>query len=156
MDDAQPIAPSPTPHCQTTRLWAVSVTLAAMVFLGGCGAGGPKVAGGPFAGPTSELVTRDGWYTLRVESPTPGWTITYDRSQAGADERRLFFTLRRPNPEFLYAAVIVEQLVRTDVPAGQTVAVYARILDFTQDADGVAYRRVPERQSEEPAPGGDG
>ena len=134
---------------RATPLWAAGLALAAMVILGGCGSGGPKVAGDAFTGPASELVTRDGWYTLRVESPTPGWTITYDRSQAGADERRLFFTLRRPNPEFLYAAVIVEQLVRTDVTAGQTVAVYARVLDYTQDAGGMAYRRVPEPEPDD-------
>ncbi|MEM7623794.1 MAG: hypothetical protein AAF235_11410, partial [Planctomycetota bacterium] len=78
---------------------------------------------------------------VRVQSPTPGWDIGLDGTARRADERRVFLTLLRPDPQYLYPAVIVEQLVRTSVGSDESIAVYARILEFGEDGD-VAYRRV--------------
>ncbi len=114
------------------------VTLA----LPGCGSSGPAIATGAYEGPPIEVVTRDGVYHLKVESPSPGWDVTFDRSVQKADERRLFVSLRRPNPAFVYAPVIVEQLVRTDVLAPEDVSAYARVLEYEQAKEGVPYRPV--------------
>ncbi len=112
--------------------------------LPGCGSTGPEITAGPYEGPPIEVISRDGVYHLEVQSPSPGWDVTFDRSVQKADERRLFLSLRRPNPAFVYAQVIVEQLVRTDVSVPEDVSAYARVLDYEQDEEGVPYQPVPQ------------
>lgn len=139
------------PRPRTNRTWrrrsppltiaTIGLAFAALA-LPGCGSSGPEIATGMYAGPPIEVVARDGVYHLKVESPSPGWDVTFDRSVQRADERRLFVSLRRPNPAFVYAQVIVEQLVRTDVAAPEDVSAYARVLAYEQDQEGVPYKPV--------------
>ena len=99
------------------------------------------VDAGAFVGPAMHVLAEGGVHTVRVQSPTPGWDVSLDGTERTADERRLFLTLRKPDPQYLYAAVIVEQLVRTEVGTDETVAIYARVLEFAGDDD-PGYRRV--------------
>lgn len=94
-----------------------------------------------YDGPVIDAIADDGVYTVRVQSPTPGWEVEIEGTERLADERRVFVSLTRPNPQFVYPAVIVEQLVRTRVPTTEPIGLYARVLEFRGE-DEPAFERV--------------
>lgn len=85
-----------------------------------------------FAGPPVAQSTTDGRHLLIVSAPTPGWTIKVDRTEPLLDVSRIFLTMVRPDPGALYAQVVVDQRVLTDVPASRPIEVFARVADFGQ------------------------
>jgi len=140
---------------RSTRLGLIGVALGLgaslplATVLGGCAASKIETREWPvsdaiYSGPRIDLVVSDDVKTIRVESPSPGWDVTLDGTERRADSRRLFVTLRRPNPQFVYPTVVVDQLVRTDSPPSEPATLFARVLEYGANTD-AAYRRVAER-----------
>ena len=76
---------------------------------------------------------------LVMQAPHSGWSIGFDRDERIADGVRIFVTVRRPNPAFMYPQAIVEMNLLTQVDSDALSDVYARILDSDEQADGHGY-----------------
>lgn len=117
--------------------------VAAGVLLGGCWSSPTVLDDAAFAGPPVAQSVAEGRHLLIVESPTPGWNITIDRTEPRLNEDHVFMTMQRPDPGALYAQVIVEQRLLTDVPETRPIRVYARVIDFAQRKNFPPYRPLP-------------
>lgn len=124
------------------------------VVAGGCAGGGVTIAapGTDYVGPSVRLDSSPSLHQVVVAAPSPGWAVTMDSQDEQADARRVFITLRRPNPEMLYTQQIVEQRISTGVASDEAIRVLIRVLDFDQkrspyvevDAAGIAPVEAPE------------
>ncbi len=123
-------------------LVALPVVLAALL-LGGCWFSPAVLDTAAFVGPPVTQTTTGGRHLLVVQAPTPGWKITIDRTEPRLNEDLVFLTLQRPDPGALYAQVLVEQQILTDVVETRPIRVYARIIDFAQRKNLPPYRPLP-------------
>lgn len=117
--------------------------IAAGVLLGGCWSSPTVLDDAAFVGPPVARSVAEGRHLLIVQSPTPGWGATIDRTEPRLDEDLVFLTLQRPDPGALYAQAVVEQRVLTDVISTRPVRVYARVIDFAQRKSLPPYRPLP-------------
>ncbi len=117
--------------------------VAAAVLLGGCWSSPTVLEDAAFSGPPVAQSVAEGRHLLVVESPTPGWKVTIDRTDPRLDEDLVFMTIQRPDPGALYAQVVVEQRMLTDVPETRPIRVYARVIDFAQRKNLPPYRPLP-------------
>lgn len=98
---------------------------------------------------------RNGLLSLVFQCPTPGWQARFDQALADVGTTRVFVTMTRPSPLFVYAQVVTRQEVGTPVPAGSPVEVFVRLADSDQkESDLPPYRASPpQAASSLPAPG---
>lgn len=108
--------------------------------LAGCWSRATVLEDAAFAGPPTSQSVAEGRHLLIVESPSPGWNITIDRTEPRLNEDHVFMTMQRPDPGALYAQVIVEQRLLTNVPETRPIRVYARVVDFAQRKNLPPYR----------------
>ena len=80
--------------------------------------------------------------TIVFQAPNPGWSLKIDKQEHVQDGRRVFITLRRPNPVDLYPQQIVEKRIITQVRTGIDVHLVARVLDHDESTKGRAYAPV--------------
>lgn len=100
--------------------------------LAGCWSSPTVIDDVRFSGPPVAMEAAEGRHLLVATAPTPGWTITIDRTEPLLDVSHIFLTMVRPDPGALYPQVVVEQRVLTDVPQSRPIDVYARVVDFGQ------------------------
>lgn len=100
---------------------------AALATLTGCG-GRVTTSTEPFQGPAMRMTEVGGLKVVEVQSPSPGWRVAFNRSRPALNTREVMVTLHRPDPQFVYPQVIVDQNIVTDVPAGTPTTLFARIL----------------------------
>ena len=108
--------------------------------------GGGCQSTAPYAGPPIAAIVLDDVYAVRVNAPTPGWEVSLDRTERTADARRLYLTLTEPNPEFLYATVIVEQVIATEVGSSENVELFGRVRAYG-DTDDLPYGAVEDSEN---------
>lgn len=130
-------------RCRILRQPATACLLAALSMLAACG-GGPEVLNEPYRGPAPLTVEPvNGLHSVVAETPSPGWSLEFDGSERRADGMLARVTLRRPDPQFLYAAQVVRQQVLTDVPAETPIRVVARVVDHNAGQQAGDYRPLP-------------
>lgn len=110
----------------------------------------PEVRG-RYHGPPLTLEVGPSTHEVIFTAPSPGWTISLDRSLDRFERRELFVTIRRPNPAYAYAQVVVEQRLATNAPSTTQTALYARVIDFTAEAKHVTYEEVAIEEPAAPA-----
>ncbi|MFN9992794.1 MAG: hypothetical protein ACK54H_05555 [Phycisphaerales bacterium] len=108
----------------------------------------PELSPEPYSGPALSLEAVGGNYLVVLNAPTPGYSMLIDRSEQERAYREIFVTVRKPNPQFAYAQMMVTQRAATGVDTKQGVKVYARFLDHL-DAQG-AYRLVVSSEFSKP------
>lgn len=86
--------------------------------------------------PPIRLDTIDGRHLLVMQAPNPGWSFSIDRTEISSDGRRVFITIRRPDPAYMYPQVIVEKQLLTDVRAEVPITLMARLLDAHETTSG--------------------
>ncbi|MCL4221478.1 MAG: hypothetical protein KJZ65_08905 [Phycisphaerales bacterium] len=111
--------------------------------LGGCWSSPTVLDDAAFTGPPVTQSVAEGRHLLIVQSPTPGWKVTIDRTDPRLDEDLVFMTLERPDPGALYAQVVTEQRVLTNVVQTRPIRVYARVVEFAQRKNFPPYRPLP-------------
>lgn len=111
--------------------------------LGGCWSSPTVLDDAAFAGPPVTQSVAEGRHLLIVQSPTPGWKVTVDRTDPRLNEDLIFLTMQRPDPGALYAQMVVEQRVLTNVVQTRPIRVYARVIDFAQRKNLPPYRPLP-------------
>lgn len=82
----------------------------------------------PYSGPPIAIDSSGREHVLVLSAPSAGWSFTLDMVRESRRRQDLYVTIRRPNPLYEYAQVVVEQRLASPVPTSQPVAVYARVL----------------------------
>ena len=139
----------PTTRARTASRRPLHARIALVALLGvslqiGCWARqsvNPEVRG-RYHGPPLVLTPGTAGHDVVFTAPTPGWSISLDRSVERFERREIFVTLRRPNPAYSYAQVTVEQRLATGAPTSTTVALFARVIAFEAHAKHVPYEEV--------------
>jgi hypothetical protein len=81
----------------------------------------------------------DGKRMLVMQAPNSGWSITLDKDERIATGIRVFITVRRPDPAFMYPQAIVDKRVLTEIHADTEIELYARVLGFDENTKGHGY-----------------
>jgi len=81
----------------------------------------------------------DGKRMLVMRAPNSGWSITLDKDERIAAGMRVFITVRRPDPAFMYPQAIVDKRVLTEIHADTEIELYARVLGFDEKTKGRGY-----------------
>lgn len=131
-------------------------------FVGGCGGSStPRITDGAYDGPPLSIDQSGRAAVVFMEAPTPAWGLTLDRTSQARDHWQAFVTVRRPNPAYMYAQVIVRQNLLTTVESRQPLRVYARVLEFDDKSTDGEYREAaraagqgaePQKPAEPPKP----
>lgn len=122
------------------RVWQ-GLGLAAVCVLSAC-AGGPKISETtPYGGPPMEVDSSRRVHQLVMQAPSAGWTLTLDRTIEHEGVQRVFATIRRPDPRFVYAMQVVTQHIATSIPSDQPLEVFVRTMDFGSD-ENIEYSRL--------------
>ncbi|MAY73212.1 MAG: hypothetical protein CMJ31_00530 [Phycisphaerae bacterium] len=110
--------------------------------LAGCDSPIETTAATPYGGPPLDLTSSGPWHVIEAQAPSPGWKIDFEHSRPGPDAQEVFITVRRPDPQFVYPQVIVDQLVSTDVRTSEPIEIYARVVPHDQRGVGGTYHLV--------------
>lgn len=123
----------------------LSVSLASI----GCRSNAPVLERTAYEGPSITIDRSGATYLLRVESPSPGWSVTLDQVEPSFGQSTLTVTSRRPDPSYMYPQVMVTQELLTTVDVRTPIDVYARVLDFASSPNAGAYRFVGSSRADE-------
>lgn len=81
-------------------------------------------------------------HLLIMQAPNSGWSILINRDELIAGGTRLFITVRRPDPAFMYPQAIVEKRLLTDIHADIDLEVYVRLLGAHESTKGKGYGKL--------------
>lgn len=73
-------------------------------------------------------------HMLVFQAPNPGWTIRLDQTDRTPDAKRVFVTIRRPDPLLQYTQQIVTKRLLTQVDIDTPLEIRARVLDANERA----------------------
>jgi len=100
--------------------------------------------------PPIMLDTLNEHYLLIMRAPSSGWSIEIDKDERIATGMRVFVTVRRPDPTFLYPQAIVNKRLLTEIRTDSSLEIYARLLDAHEETKGRGYGKLaPVEQFEE-------
>jgi hypothetical protein len=71
-------------------------------------------------------------HLLIMQAPNPGWSFSLQGEEKIPEGKRVFVTIRRPDPTMLYPQTIVEKQLRTLVATKHDLEIHARLLDFKE------------------------
>lgn len=94
------------------------------------------------ATPEIRLDRTSGRHLIVMHAPSGGWTLGIDKSEVTPDGRRVYLTVRRPDPAFMHTQAFVELRALTEVPVETEVELVARVLDRHADPKDRVYSRV--------------
>lgn len=103
-----------------------------------------------YSGPEIRLDSTGPVHALVLDAPSPGYAFELSGGRDRLGGRDVAVTVREPNPEFLYPAVMVQLRVTTGVETNQGIRVFARVGPFSGLPDAARYQLV---QPLESAPG---
>lgn len=89
--------------------------------------------------PPIQVQSLNAHHMLVMQAPHSGWSVAIDRDERIAIGTRLFITVRRPDPSFMYPQAIVEKNLLTDIPSSTTLEVYVRLLDSHEKTEGKGF-----------------
>ncbi len=81
-------------------------------------------------------------HLLIMQAPNSGWSILINRDELIPGGKRLFITVRRPDPAFMYPQAIVEKRLLTDIHADIDLEVYVRLLGADQKTKGLGFGKL--------------
>jgi|GEM_PF-1438731 len=92
--------------------------------------------------PPIKVEQLNGQYLLVMQAPNSGWSIATERDERIAEGYRLFITVRRPDPAFMYPQAIVEKRLLCDVDSSKPMEIFARLLDANEKTKGKGYGEI--------------
>lgn len=121
-----------------TLATAAAVTLAALAPASGCVrkmlTREPSAAAKLEQAPPVRLDTFEGRHMAVMQAPHAGWNIRLDGTHKTQNGKRVYLTIRRPDPVLMYPQRIVLKRVLTQVDAGTTIDLVARVLEHDEKA----------------------
>lgn len=104
---------------------------------------GPEVGRGSFDGPPISVSSSGAVHQAVVQAPSPGWFVRLDETVQTADATEAYISLVQPNPEMVYTQQIVEQRLNLGVGTENRLALFARVIPFSEKSgSSAAYSRV--------------
>lgn len=97
--------------------------------------------------PPIALAQANDRHVVAVRAPSGGWSLHIDKDERTPLGRRVFVTIRRPDPAFMHTQALVDHNAITDVPVSTPVEIVARVLDHNEDPRHRVYARVQPRES---------
>jgi hypothetical protein len=77
-----------------------------------------------------------------MQAPSPGWSIRLDATERTPIGKRVFVTIRKPDPAYEYTQQIVLMRVLTSVRLDSEIEVVGRLLDFDEKTKGKGYAPI--------------
>ncbi len=121
------------------RTVAGSLLLGVAAGTAGCGTSRPTLSEARYNGPPIEVDRSGKLYRLTFQAPSQGWTFTLDQVQPSLDKATLLVTARKPDPSYMYAQVLVDQQLLTQVETSTPIDVYVRVAEFVSSAKSSTY-----------------
>lgn len=97
--------------------------------------------------PPIKLDTNQSDHMLVFRAPNPGWTIRLDQTDRTPEGKRVFVTIRRPDPLLQYTQQIVTKRLLTQVDSSTPLEIRARVLDANERAKKQPYAPLTPVQS---------
>jgi len=92
--------------------------------------------------PLIMLEENDTHHLVVMQAPSPGWSIRLDATERTPQGKRVFVTLRRPDPSYEYPQQIVQMRVLTSVRLDSEIAIVGRLLEHDEKTKGKGYAPV--------------
>jgi len=77
-----------------------------------------------------------------MQAPSPGWSIRLDATERTPTGKRVFVTIRRPDPSYEYTQQIVLMHVLTSVRLESEIVVVGRLLEHDERTNNKGYAPV--------------
>lgn len=87
-------------------------------------------------------------HVIVLDLPTPGFVVEFEGTVESFERDGSYLTVRRPRAGTMLPQVLVSHAIDTRVSLTRPVAVYARTVDATQEARGVPFQLVGEREAQ--------
>jgi len=84
----------------------------------------------------------DQHHLIVMQAPSPGWSIRLDETKRTPEGKRVFITIRRPDPAYEYTQQIVLMRVLTRVKLDTEIEVVGRLLEHDERTKGKGYAPV--------------
>ncbi len=125
----------------------------AACLLGGCASPvrPPERTSDAYQGPTISVDSAGTEHIIVVQAPTGGWDIRLDRLLDGPGYTEAFVTLRKPNPLFVNAQVVVTHRLASKIGTTVPCRILARVKDYDDEDPDTAYSRATDAPAK-PAP----
>ena len=81
-------------------------------------------------------------YLIVMQAPNSGWDIQIERNERIKDGVRLYLTVRRPDPGFLYPQAIVDKRVLTLIRTDNIIEIAGRLLDANESTKGRGFAPI--------------
>jgi hypothetical protein len=126
---------------RTTKRLAATLLLGSLALAGaltttGCSSSGGPVAGAAaYDGPPVSVDSTGREHVVIIKAPSTGWRVTLDQVREIHRARRVFITIRKPDPTLNAISREVDLSVSTSVPKWENVEVWARQVNFVDDGE---------------------
>ena len=92
--------------------------------------------------PMVTLEQSDLHHLIVMQAPSPGWSLRLDSTERTPTGKRVFITLRKPDPAYEYTQQIVMMRVLTSVRHDTEIQVVGRMLNHNEKSKGMGYAPV--------------
>ena len=82
------------------------------------------------------------FHMIVMQAPSPGWSLRLDSTERTPEGKRVFVTIRKPDPAYVYTQQIVLMRVLTRVRLDTELEVVGRLLDFDEKTKGKGYAPI--------------
>ncbi len=89
--------------------------------------------------PTLMLDQSGKYHMVVMQAPSPGWTIRVDSTERTPTGKRVYLTMRSPDPTYQYTQQIVQMRVLTKVRLETEIECVGRLLKHDEKAKGRGY-----------------
>lgn len=86
-------------------------------------------------------------HLIVVRANSGGWSVHLDKEEIQPLGKRVYITVRRPDPAFIHTQALVDHRVLTDVPSSTPLEIVARVLDHGAKPNDRIYARVQPQSS---------
>lgn len=77
-----------------------------------------------------------------MQAPSPGWSIRLDATERTPEGKRVFVTIRQPDPSYVYPQQIVLMRALTSARLDSSIEVVGRMLEHDEKTKGRGYAPV--------------
>lgn len=81
-------------------------------------------------------------YLIVMRAPNSGWDIQIEKNERIKDGVRLYVTVRRPDPGFMYPQAIVDKRVLTQIRTDNIIEIAGRLLDTHETTKGKGFAPI--------------
>ena len=92
--------------------------------------------------PKMMLEAGEHFHLLVMQAPSPGWSVRLDSTERTPDGKRVYLTIREPDPAYVYTQQIVLMRVLTNVRLDTDIQVVGRMLEYDEKSKRKGYAPV--------------